>query len=193
MTLATPSCSRSPTRLEKDLEEVGVGHTGEQHMGDMVVEKGPGVVSSPPPDDLAVVLEDGDELEVAGAKGCCVLGSLVSGAELAVSSSNRRSGLAARRSCWIRSPTRRISASIRPTNMGRSSSLTFTTDEKHHRIHLELTDVGGSCLDAAVLDRIWFPLQEREEIEGLWHIESWFRSHRLPRGSSAPPCWHGCG
>ncbi len=63
----------------EDLEEVGVGHAGEQDAGDVIVEDGAGVVSSPPADDLAVVLEDGHELDVAGAKGGGVLGELGDG------------------------------------------------------------------------------------------------------------------
>lgn len=65
---------RSPTRLEKISRRSGSAHAGEQHAGNVVVEDGSCVVSPPPTDDLSVVLEDGDELHVAGAEGGSVLG-----------------------------------------------------------------------------------------------------------------------
>jgi hypothetical protein len=57
----------------EDLEEVGVGHTGEQHPCDVVVEDRSGVVSPPPPDDLPIVLKDRHELHVAESEGNGVL------------------------------------------------------------------------------------------------------------------------
>ncbi len=60
----------------EDLEKVGIGHAGEQDTGNVVVENRPSVVSPPSSDDLSVVLEDGDQLHVAGAQGGGVLGQL---------------------------------------------------------------------------------------------------------------------